>query len=583
MLLLKNHVLALKALERGEQIEKKVRKQLELMGLIEGSAITPAGKLALEAIKSAEEILGEASSRDVERRVGSAEIQMIYASRIANKVIEPRRKDLESKGLAKDGELTEAALKIYHAYEQAIPRIEIYAGDVGYILSLPTGPAERGEFVKARDTKGVPPGLVYALEAMKMFAISPPPISKGSTVVGFTAIGRLIRLALREMFISSEVVLDDEIMRSAYALSRGRRIPTVLAAKLENLGLFYKGELTRAGRRIARAYELLRYQKRRENPPIGVSKEEMITLIAIDEIRKKYETNPEVYPNDERILKRLNENGHNITAEELSYILYTLEAMDFIVSEEHPRKPGELVYYFTEHGYKILEDARRNGPRDIRAYAVKAVMYAFSKRSPIYHRYKAAVDAKLISKMAVTNVGLEYMKLTGRIHRKPLVTRREAEIIRAIPSKGAFINEIEGFEGREERLKIALDKLESKGFVDILPNDYVTLTDLGRLAQIALLEVPIAELAFPINPIVVRVLQAALEAEDGIEDIATIMKLTRLPEETIKKAIIVIKRAGYRGKTGITDKGKALLQMLEAIEERIRKSEALSKEQESVE
>ena len=572
MLLLKNHVLALKAIAEGKEINAKLKRQLELMGLLEGDSLTPAGKLALEAIKAAEELIGNAEERKFERRAGSEVMQMIRASKASGSVIEPRREYLEERGLSKDGQLTEAALKIYHAYEQAIPRIEIYAVDVGYILSLPTGPAERGEFVKARDAKGVPQGLVYALEAMKLFAVSPPPIGSGSTIVGFTAIGRLIRLALREMFITSEVVIDDELMRGAYAISRGRRVPLSLLKRLEESGLFYKGELTRAGRRIARAYELLRYPKPLQLP-VAITKNEMKTLIAIDEIRKKRETNPEVYPNDERILKRLNENGLKIDAEELSYILYSLEAIDLIVAEEHPKRPYELVYYITENGAKVLEDARSNGERDIRSYAIKAVQYAFSKRSPIYHRYKAAVDAKLVSKMAVTNRGLEYLKLLEKINRKPLVTRKEAEILRELPEKGYYVEEIS-----EE-----LDKLESKGFVEILPNNYVTLTDIGRLAQIALMEVPIAELAFPINPIIVRVLQAALEAEEGLEDIASIMKITRLPEETIKKAIIIIRRAGYRGKTGITDKGKALLQIVELYGKRTRGSEILEKSQQSVE
>ncbi len=549
MLLLREHLRVL----RGEMDDERLLRQLELMGLYEGKP-TKAGELVLEALEE----IGELR---VERRFGSEVAQMIYASLEAGYVIDAWRGYLEERGFARGNELTEAARKVYHAYQIAIPRIEIYAQDVSYILSIPTGPAERGEFVRVREARNIPMGVIYALEAMKMLSISPP---MGKTVVSLTAIGRLIRSALREIFLSENKVIDEEILEASYRLLRGEPVHPERIYRLEKLGLYYKGKLTYAGRRLGRAYELLRYPRTHEHSPIAISSLEMRAIEAIEKLREKYYTNPEVYPNKERIQRYL-----NISPEETSRILYTLEALDLIRSEEHPKKK-DLQYFLTEHGKKILEDAKTNGFRDIHAYAVKAIMYAFSKRAPVYEWYKEAKEKKLASSLTVTASGLVYLKLSKSIRRKPFLTREEAEIIKKIPSRGTFINSYD---------LEALDKLEAKGFVDLLPNGFVKLTPVGRLAQIALLDVPIAELEFPINPLIIRILEASNEI--GSLDIDYIKKATRLPEEEIKKALIIIRRSGYRGKSGLTDKGKALLEIITEYSERMRLSEALTEEQEA--
>jgi len=95
--------------------------------------------------------------------------------------------------------------------------------------------------------------------------------------------------------------------------------------------------------------------------------------------------------------------------------------------------------------------------------------------------------------------------------------------------------------------------------VDILSN---VLAEAGVMAKYALLGV---KGAHSINPIMARILQAA--AVHGLDNVKAIEKETR-PGWTINKARVVIRRLGYYGRTGVTDRGRALLRLVDLLESR---------------
>ncbi|RLG77314.1 MAG: hypothetical protein DRO14_02520 [Thermoprotei archaeon] len=61
------------------------------------------------------------------------------------------------------------------------------------------------------------------------------------------------------------------------------------------------------------------------------------------------------------------------------------------------------------------------------------------------------------------------------------MTRYDALIIQKVPSKGIVSKELASWlisEGVDEKfIEYALSECESKGYVEVLPNDYITLRD----------------------------------------------------------------------------------------------------------
>jgi len=83
--------------------------------------------------------------------------------------------------------------------------------------------------------------------------------------------------------------------------------------------------------------------------------------------------------------------------------------------------------------------------------------------------------------------------------------------------------------------------------------------------------------AHPINPVLARILSAA--AKHGLDNVKEIERETRLDFETINKMRVVIRRFGYYGRTGVTDRGRALLRLIEILESRRRESEEVREEE----
>ena len=147
-------------------------------------------------------------------------------------------------------------------------------------------------------------------------------------------------------------------------------------------------------------------------------------------------------------------------------------------------------------------------------------------------------------------------------------------VLHKIPEYGMFLDELfkEFDETLKEEIQYAVNKLEARYILDVLPNNGIRLTEAGKLLKKALSGVP-EGIANPINPVIVRILQAIKQVgnlyvkEKRVRILPKnwekAIKLSGLDKETFEKEIAVARLAGFIGKTSIHESG---LEVLEAVE-----------------
>ena len=116
-----------------------------------------------------------------------------------------------------------------------------------------------------------------------------------------------------------------------------------------------------------------------------------------------------------------------------------------------------------------------------------------------------------------------------------------------------------------------LDSLEARGFVEILQNGAVVLTDAGKLLRRALSGISDGK-SIPINPVSIRVLKAlrdvsALQGEKMAlpKDTSKVIELSGLDEETFGEELLNLRASNLIGKTSFHDSGIQLLEVYELI------------------
>ncbi len=578
-----------KAMEAGEETyvyrketapkeDERTLRELEYAGLLRLErpieyVPTYSGTLLIETLTEAinSKLLEHPSKWPNDFRwIGSEVIAMIDgAVRCQGQVRGEIAKALEERGFARNGMLTPLAETIIDIYKHSHPYVTVSKELAEYIKKMPPGPAE---------TKILPVGNhnLLELEAQRLIAFSVPK----SDVYALTGLGQKIRQAIRLGAPVESIVVSADILDSIYrVVHRPSEVPNEMRILLMELAYIGPdGKLLPAGRALYDAYLIYREGPITISPSVQLTTEEVHIIKVIDELWRRHETNPEIFPDRKRIRELLKEKWPYANYEVTS-ALYTLESFQLIYSEEFK---GKLVYKLTDYGQRVLEDQNWR-ERPISAAAVSAITLTRREYSaPGIDWVQRGREEGLLGTGAPTKSGMLYADIAESVDKKPHITRIENRVLAKIPlTRGMFIEDILAqFPEREhDEVMMAIEKLDAREVLEILPVGAVVLTDAGRLIKRALAGVP-DSFANPVNPLLVRFLEALREVGTLYEKERKIRvtseqwkkaeKLTGLDAETLREEIILAQKAKFIGHNRINESGLMLLEALDLIKSKKR-------------
>ncbi len=546
------------------------------------------------------------------RWLGSEVIAMLDAAERAGRVGPLAEKALMERGLAarvRDREkkveyltLTDQGRRVLEVYRAAEPGLEISAELADVIRKTPMGPAPASELPTGSHEE-------HLLENMRLIAYSVP----ASDIFAYTALGQAVKKALETGgFGEGDVLTSDILWTLADYADTGEATEAALAT-LQALGYVGpSGELLPAGEWALEALRLYTEGARAEVWSFSIEGEEAEVLKTIEALWKKAEQNPEEVPTFERLKRamidrkvreykaliekygrRLDEMPYKkkLLAErfkeakdlakwyeenfDLREALNSLESFNLIESGVDDK--GREIFLVSDWGQKVIEDQAQN-ERDIPSTGVKAItMTRKTFSAPGVEWYQVGKEAGLLGSAEPTKSGFMYAHLAEHIRRLPHLTRYELMVFHKIPARGMSLDELyQALEKKldKERIRWAVEKLEARHFIEVLPDNNIVETEAGELLDRALAGVP-EGFGNPVTPLVVRLLKALKEAgtlyvkEKRVRilprNIEKAIRLSGLSKEAWENAMEAARVAGFVGKNSVNEAGLLLLEVAEKI------------------
>ena len=544
------------------------------------------------------------------RWLGSEVIAMLDAAQRAGRVGPLAELHLRERGLAEDIKeeetgkvyvgLSEAGQRIWDIYNALHPRLEISAALAEIIRRTPVGPTTADRLHTGTHEE-------HMLEGMRLVAYSIP----NTDVYAFTALGQAVKKALETGGFTNEgAALSEDLLWALVDWVDGREITPLAQSTLQSLGYIgVDGTLLPAGEWALEAFRLWQGGIRKDVWTIAIVAEEAEVLKTIQSLWEKAETNPHQRPTFaalraemidrkvkaykalvERYGRKLDEmpKKYQTIARrfmeardlarwydenfDLRAVLYSLESFRLIETVED--EDGKEVFRLTEYGRKVWED-QAQAERDVSSTAVKAItMTRKTFSAPNLEWWEEAKEARLVGSVAPTASGYLYASLAEEIRRLPHLTRFELKVFHVIPARGMSIDELFKSLGDEESDKIrwALEKLEARHLIDILPDGNIVETAAGEKLDEALAGVP-EGFGNPVNPVLYRVLRAIADAgtlyvkEQKVRILPRNLKeawrRSGLPKDVFDDALEAARAAGFVGRNTLN---KAGLLLLEAVQ-----------------